>query len=140
MTLRYEIRLISTRGTGCCAPPDHPFVELTKRQFEILQLMMTENEEMICEGFQCWVGTKHTNWTTAKGLLKYCLISGYELDKVGVQYLHINESGQAYLAGEKLIYSVSDGKRGLKKVDRIPIALCKGGVQRHPPGYEQRAG
>jgi len=101
--------------------PDHPFVKLTDRQFEILKKMNDEEEEFVGKGNEWWVGYDKTNWKTAKCLLVYCLISGWEFRCSSFQYLHINESGQAYLAGEKMIYQIANGENKLKKVDRIPL-------------------
>jgi len=93
---------------------NHPYVKLTPRQQEILHLMSgaedTYNSEIVCEGIHCWLGTIRVSFKTVKTLLQYVLISGWKFGANTVQYLHINESGKRYLAGERLLYQVNDPK------------------------------
>lgn len=92
---------------------NHPYVKLTVRQQEVLHIMATtediEDAEIACEGIECWIGNKRISYKTVKALLGYILISGWEFgSEVGIQYLHINESGKRYLAGEQMLYRVND--------------------------------
>jgi hypothetical protein len=99
-------------------PPDHPWVWLTQRQFEVLKQMQDEDEELVCEGRDAYVNLTRTSMKVVNALLFYVLISGWD-SKLGAskyQTLHINEVGQAYLRGERDIYPVSDGHMGTKMV------------------------
>ena len=84
--------------------------------------MASKDEELVVEGMACWVGLERTGWRTAKALLKYCLISGWQFGRREVQYLAINESGRRYLRGERLIYPVTDNYGGTKMAESIEIA------------------
>ena len=106
-------------------PPNHPFVKLTQRQFDILKKMQDENEEIAGSGFNWYCGDEKTNWKTVKTLLEYVLISGW-FDKIGTtHYLHINESGIRYLAGERLIYPIANdlGKVEYRSSHNLPLGL-----------------
>jgi len=99
-------------------PPEHPWVWLSQRQFEVLKQMQDEDEELVCEGRDCWVNLTRTSKKVVNALLFYLLISGWDTN-LGVgrcQTLHINECGQAYLRGERDIYPISDGYAGTKMV------------------------
>lgn len=102
--------------------PDHSFVKLTKRQWEVLKLMHDTDEELVGSGRYWYVGYEKVGIKTVYALLRYVLISGWDSgrDACGaLQYLHLNESGRGYLSGEEMIYTVNDRNGKLRKSSRF---------------------
>jgi len=66
--------------------------------------MLDEEEEMVVEGREVWVGDEQTNTKVLYGLLKLCFISEDSFSSEKVQHYNINNSGENFLTGKRPIY------------------------------------
>lgn len=75
---------------------------LTKRQIEILQLMVdnedTDDGELVLEKGEAWIGLEKTSPKTVFNLLRAMVISQDQYSVVGgFERYHINSTGKEYL-------------------------------------------
>lgn len=71
---------------------------LTRAMENVLRIMRDEEEYIIVEGAEAWVGSHKTNVATVHHLLRLCLVSqeqGPGEDKI--QHYNINEDGRKVL-------------------------------------------
>ena len=81
-------------------PVRHPL--LTKSMEKVLQILVNEDEYIICEGLRVWVGDYRTSWKTVYRLLQLCLIQEDELSsKGGVTIYFPNSEAHKVLSNPK---------------------------------------
>lgn len=78
---------------------------LTDRQLECLQIMIDEDEEMLVEGIDCWVGGHLFRRSTLKALL-LCLAVSDVSDSAGLSRYAVNGTGRAIRANPALAAEV----------------------------------
>jgi Fe2+ or Zn2+ uptake regulation protein len=75
---------------------------LTERQLAVLRMMRDQDEELVREGLQGWVGLERTSLRTVNALLWACAISLDSFSKLGgVEVYEINETGRKLLERQK---------------------------------------
>lgn len=76
-------------------------------------MMADTGEEIVCEGVQCWIGTRQTSWGLVRGLLRLLALKDVS-DTKGLQRFTINDTGRAILRRPELeneiTYHILKGK------------------------------
>jgi hypothetical protein len=93
----------------------------------VLRKMADEEEEMICERNECWVGDHRTTLGICRKLLRIMAIKEVSDTKDGLQRYAINETGHSILRrpelGNEIFYAVFNGRSFTVREDRIvPLA------------------
>lgn len=83
---------------------------LTPAQRRVLtQLRDTEypDNEIVCDGLECWIGQSRTNWRVVNALLGMMAVSDDSDDGGGARRFSINQTGECILADERNIQAVA---------------------------------
>lgn len=91
---------------------------LTLSEREILTILRDKeypDNEIVCDGRECWIGLRRTTWRLVNSLLGMMAISDVSDEGRGARRFIINESGKNILADES-------------NIQRLCTAVLKGGA------------
>lgn len=109
-----------------------PRVRLTLRQRQVLTLMLEEDEDLVCEGLDAWVGDERTSVSLIMSLLRLCAVSEDTFSGDSYRIFTINETGKQLLEG-----LLSDGLMKVLEAQREAIRSRIAELKKGVHGDEQ---
>jgi hypothetical protein len=97
--------MLSSDMTELGLATNRRYSAMTPAQRYVLLIMADEDEELVCEREQCWVGDHRTSWQVVRWLLRVLAIKDVS-DTKGLTRYAINETGRALLRRPELEWEI----------------------------------